>query len=420
MNNNIFNISQDTIEVDVAFFDENEEKKLVGYPTAAVMQELVKSPIRIPTAEFLTYFLFHRKTTGSLGYQSFDDIGKKVQKAYIILYDLISFNGKSICRSADITNQLPEISEHIGEAIGLSVINRVHGLTEADWSSIPISRGRGATKSFDFQIASDGKTFVQVENKGSSVTLNTDNSLPAIKKHYKNIQDKKSSLNDLPANKVDPNPASLRYGTITGIDARQDGNVRCWLTDPPADLIDDDAKRFKLLRRMEYLQNLIGLISPRSQLAAALATRVADMNMMNDPFELNSLGLRRGNGEPLFLDQNYYISKSHTIDEKSAGTVIPITDKHLMYFAIRTELFELSTKQNFDAIIEFSAKSLTLEESVKCVFSPARWKTVKHYFPESVVEKSENTTGNRSVLLTGKLNYSPGGMVFGMLDIPNN
>lgn len=64
------------------------------------------------------------------------------------------------------------ISEHVGEAVGLSVMNRIHDITEADWRIIPARSGRAAKPSFDFQLASDNHHLIEVENKGSSVADN--------------------------------------------------------------------------------------------------------------------------------------------------------------------------------------------------------------------------------------------------------
>lgn len=66
------------------------------------------------------------------------------------------------------------MSEKVGESIGLSVINRIHDLHEADWDRIPIHSGIRGFQTFDFKStlpmsASDGKTLVQTETKGTLI-----------------------------------------------------------------------------------------------------------------------------------------------------------------------------------------------------------------------------------------------------------
>lgn len=165
-------LALDTIQVDVAFYDAAEKAKLMAYPTASVMEELVTKPLEIPKAEFLTYYLFHRIKLGTEDYRNYSSVAKKVHRWLGAIGECIDYENGSVRTPRGATRQLNEVSEHVGEAIGLSVMNRIHGLTEADWTTIPEEQGRNARPSFDFQIASDGIQFVQVETKGSSVTDN--------------------------------------------------------------------------------------------------------------------------------------------------------------------------------------------------------------------------------------------------------
>jgi hypothetical protein len=358
----IASVSQDTIRVDVAFYDEVEKERLLRYPTGSVMKELVKRPIDVPTSEFLSYFLFHRRRPGMLGYQSPAAIGKKLDVALSILDAGIEFNGHSICTAEGVLQQLTEISEHTGEAIGLSVVSRIHGLTEADWTPIEERRGRGASPTFDFQLASNGQHFVQVENKGSSVI---DNRIlaDAIRAQKRRISEKKSKLRELGEKGSDPYPARLRYGTITAVDRRKDGNARCLLTDPPPGEIDDNPRRFRLLRRMRFLRDWISFVSVRSQLASALSTRVADFEAMRDPFELDRVPLRKGNGERFeFVPSNivrphssFFANKSRVTDGPAGGVVLQLSTRELFLAGIREELVTIASDQSFEGIAAYRA-----------------------------------------------------------------
>ncbi len=232
-------LALDTIEVEVSFYDDAEEAKLLAYPTAAAMQALVAKPLEIPKAEFLTYYLFHRIKLGTEGYRDYNSVAQKVHLWLGAIGECIEYEDGSVRTPHGASQQLTEVSEHVGEAIGLSVMSRIHGLTGADWAPIPEERGRRARPSFDFQIASDGRQFVQVETKGSSVKDNRVLS-DAVKAQKRKIDEKKARLAELAKNGGDPNPAGLRYGTITVVDARKDGNVRCLLTDPPPEQVDED------------------------------------------------------------------------------------------------------------------------------------------------------------------------------------
>ena len=164
-------LPQPVVKVAVAFYDDAEKQKLLKYPTHAAMESLVKSGLEIPTEEFLTYYLFHKKRPGKEGWRKYGDVGRKIGHALAELSEWVDFNGKSVSTPSDLAGQDRAITERIGESIGLSVVSHIHGLTAADWDRIPIGR----YSSFDYQIASDGKYIIQMEAKWAAAAV--DNSV---------------------------------------------------------------------------------------------------------------------------------------------------------------------------------------------------------------------------------------------------
>lgn len=417
-------LALDTIKVEVAFYDDAEKKKLEKYPTASVMQALVAKPLEIHKAEFLTYYLFHRIKLGTEGYRDYDSVAKKVHLWLGALGECIDYEDGTVRTPRGATQQLTEVSEHVGEAIGLSVMNRIHGLTEADWAPLPEERGRNARPSFDFQIASDGRHFVQVETKGSSVADNRVLS-DAVKEQKRRIDKKKAKLAELAKKGDDPNPAGLRYGTIAVVDARKDGNVRCLLTDPPPDQLDEDPARFRLLNRMRRLRDWICFLSPRSALAAALATRVADLEALADPFELDGVPLLRGTGEPFDIKpygvtdwrhSTFMASKSRVTDGPAGGVVIQLSERELFFFGIRENLLVMAANQKFGALTDYKAEVDSMRKTIDCTFSAGRYPSLD--LPPSISDSATKTGGYVHFPLNGKLNYSREGLVFGILPLP--
>lgn len=413
----------DTIKVEVDFYDAAEEAKLLEYPTANDMRALVTKTQEIPKSEFLTYYLFHRIKLGTAGYRDYKSVAKKVDLWLSAIGECINYEGGSVRTPEGTVQQLTEVSEHVGEAIGLSVMNLIHGLTEADWAPIPEERGRNARPSFDFQIASDGKRFVQVETKGSSVLNNRIRSVAALAQKRR-IDEKKAKLAKLAELGKDLNPTALRYGTITLVDGREDGNVRCLLTDPPAEKIDEDPAKLRLLNRMRSLRDWIGFLSPRSAFAAALATRVADLAALTNPFELDRVPLVRGNGESFESNpqsagewhQSFFMaSKSRVIDQPAGGVVFQLSPDKLFFLGVREELIDLAARQNFTEITRYKSGATSMECLVKCTFSPKRYANL--HLPDSLEGLRRNSIGYVSFPLKGILHYSCGGLVFGVLPL---
>jgi len=154
-------LPQEDVEVSVEFYDSNEEKKLLNYPSAAVLKQAVAGGLRIRTEEFLAYYLFHRKRPGKPGWRNYDEVSGQIHRALTDLSEWLDFNGNSISTPTNIGRQDRGITEHIGEAVGLSVVNHLHGLTDADWDRIPEQGGRRAVPTFDYEIASDRRNIIQ-------------------------------------------------------------------------------------------------------------------------------------------------------------------------------------------------------------------------------------------------------------------
>jgi len=440
---------QKLIRVDVCYFDDAERDKLLRYPTASIIKQIVAQPVEVPMAEFLTYYLFHRKRLGTTYFGSYNAIGEKLQIALASLDGCIDFNGHSICTPSGVKKQLNEISEHVGEAIGLAVMNRIHGLTEADWAPIPEQHGRKASPTFDFQLevnlsttpeqqeqvalpsgdfqtASDGFQFVQLESKGSS---NSDNRVadPNALAQKRRIDQKKEKLVKLDQVGRNPYPVAWRYGTIAVVDPRREGNVKCWLTDPPADRIDANPAYFRLLQRMRFLQYWISLISGRSQLAAALATRIGDLEVMTNPFELDGLPLRKGNNEPFAFEvfdnrsqrhSSFMSNKSVVIDGPAGGLVLQPSHESLFMLGIQEKLLNIASDQNFQEIGNYTIQVGTYNKKVRCTFSEGRFHHLD--LPASIESSAKTRGGYVSFELSGQLHYSQEGLVFGELPLPES
>lgn len=164
----------------------------------------------------------------------------------------------------------------------MSVVGHMHGLTSMDWDRIPEQRGANAFPTFDYAMASDGNRVIQIETKGSATT---DNSVltPTIHTHRQNIANKKANINQ---NQSYPYPADLRYGTITVLGLNAKAPVRCLLVDPEPEGNEARARKLRVVQRMRFLRDWIAFVSPKSQLASALSTRLASLEELEDPFQL--------------------------------------------------------------------------------------------------------------------------------------
>ena len=136
----LINHSEQTIHLDVDFYDAKEKDKLLRYPTSSRLTDIVSKSADVNLAQFLTYYLFHMKRPGKKGYRNYTELGGKIGRAITDLTDWVQLDNCSLISVQDATPQDSAIIERIGEAAALSVVGQIHDLHEADWDRIPESR----------------------------------------------------------------------------------------------------------------------------------------------------------------------------------------------------------------------------------------------------------------------------------------
>lgn len=414
-------LPQRTIKVAVEYYDEAEKRELANYPTAQQIEGIVKDGLEISTEQFLTYYLFHDKRPGKEGWRNYREVGTKVGRAITWLEEWIDFNGDSISTPADVDFQDRATTERVGESIGLSVISEIHGLTAADWDRVPEQPGRSGVRTFDYRIASDTKNIIQVETKGTSFRDGNDRSA-TVANHRRNIATKKSSIAASQRLRQYPFPANLRYGTITVMSSNRRKPVKCLLVDPPADGDPEAARRLRVLLRLRFLRDWITFISPRSQLAAALQTRLIDLESLPNPLMLDGVPLVRGNGQPFeFFPVSgwpgghswFFARKSKVTDGPDGGVVVPLPDGNLFFLGLRESLVELAASQQLRQLAEIRSERGPVEKTIQCVLTERSFERLR--LPSTVREQARTYGGYVEFELNGTIHYSDGGTLFGVL-----
>jgi len=404
-------LPQTHVKVIVDFYNEEERVALLKTPSAEQIQKLVNHEIQIPTAEFLTYYLFHRIRT-SIGKRFYSDFANQIEHSLFDLTDFMEFNGNSINWPENLEETNKTVTERIAESVGMSVVNRIHGLTRADWNRLPQNKGTG--RIFDYEIAADDKTLIKIEAKGSCVknNQNKEGSIPA---HKSEIHAKKTGVN---ATSGDAN--TILYGTIAAISSKPDSPLRCWLVDPPTSFPDIKPINFRIVSRMQFLCYWITLVAPKSPLSLALMTRTMDIESIQNPFELDGKILRRVSGEKFSFSKNkdglssFFNSKSKIVDGSAGGITIPFTKSpELLFIGFRNELIELAYNQRFENILNYKASATSIERTVNCIVSfdqilgTKAWESLKAYTPLGQNKIRFNARG--------EISYNQEGLVFGIL-----
>ncbi len=403
--------------LDVGFFDDQERKSLLRYPTANRILEIVKSGVSVNTAQFLTYYMFHKRRPGKEGFRDYSQLGSKIGHAAADLDGWVAPSDGSLGTVSDVEAQDRAITERIGEAASLCVASEIHDIHDADWDRLPEHRGRSGFATFDFQydevFASDGSNVIQVEAKGTSVE-DTRILTPSMRTHKSNIDAKKRKIRQREAEDNYTYPADLRYGIICAIGHH--GPLRCLLTDPPGEN-GADPRRFRLLARLQFMFNWISFLSGRSQLAASFATRLHALMELQDPFALAGIPLLRGNGRvyeiapPMFgRVPSMFAHLCRVRDGQAIGTLVRAANEQCFFLGVQRHIFEMAVTQDFEKVLLYKDPGGSIYKTLECVIPRGRAKSMNlEYLDRGNDERSGYISFNAS----GTLHYSQGGVVFG-------
>ena len=420
-------LGQGSISIAVDYYNEDEKQALLAYRTGQQIDQMVgTSPIEVPTSEFLTYYLFHRKRPGMKGWRSFNELNQKTGHALSDISWGVRFDKESIISvpESEINGkQDPHLVERIGESVSLSVVNRIHGLTEADWGKIPESSN---WRSFDYtyddvedKIASDGTHTIQVEAKGTT-SLGIKRGARAGRQRRK-IRDKKAEIRQQENEEKYPYRASLRYGCVAILGA--DHGLRAYLVDPEGDDVVRSPEALRIINRMMFLRDWISLVAPRSQLASSLSTRTAALLALEDPTVLDGNTLRKANGEPFnysgFDHGGAHVSllwsKAFVLDGPSGGILVQPSPNFLYLLGIMEDLVFLAQNQSFSEILGYAREGGTVRKTVRCQFSDRQLEAFQ--LPGELRERMTQSGRKHTIDLEGNLMYSPSGLVHGILPL---
>lgn len=412
------------IRLEVAYYNAEERAKFEKYPQGipARIEALIKNEIEIPTAEFIASFLFHRNRPDGGNRFARLNFEQKIVRTLMAMEDQLVFSNASICAAGDpdlVTNYTKEM---LGEAIGLSVLRRLHGTTLADWSKIPRQTDQ---KTFDYSTrrAFSESCGLEMEAKGSVITPVT-----GIHKNLRTqkflILQKKKEQRENEQSYVGPRVPVLRYGVIAAASTNLEQPLRCYLVDPPADEGPGDPKVLRFLCRMRFLRDWVAYTTHNSHLATALSTRVTDLENIRDPFELNGIQLRLAGNElfdvqPLLDSYGFdtyrrsgQLSKVARLTDYSAGgNVFELSASMMMFLGVSENMIKTAMLQDFGRILDFEEKPISQEKVVECRM------TRSNAFKLRLLEKDPGQLSAKLVTIQfrGTLHLSSEGIVFGML-----
>lgn len=353
------------IKINVNFYDSDQRKQILkNFPKDfEIIKEFDGKTIDISLEDFKTYAFFRHQfiKTGGV-HQTFLDLKPFAQNwgHYDTYFEV---QGDKLVNIYPERIEATDASEMIGVAGGLAVASKIYGLTQADWTKIPITT---AHKDFDFSHTSSiSGRFINIEAKGSIANNN---------------KAKESSVSNLKSNillKKEDDGFRKKYnynrdcciGIITVAD--KTNHLQSWLVDPTIDDFESSPEKVKILKRLYFYHSILRLISKRSYLSVCLANRIKAIECTSDYNKLDKVPLLNYNFDKIQLTDSFINSRTTTKDKKIIGNTF-IIDNVIYFVGIETDIIYSIINQSFSDIVSLKTPPSTEFSTLSCKISKDR------------------------------------------------
>ncbi len=341
--------------IKTSIYNETHKKLFEANPHYPKIKELEEKEQKIPTEDFLIYCLFKEQKQYP-GYQTFSDFKRMLPKRIDLLSDYLDLDSPTITAKFPEAQTQQIVTEHVGIGAGLSVISSIHGLTEADWNVILVTK----TKDLDYeiQVSSDGKNIIEVECKGTfgDPTIIS----PSVSKMRSHIEKKKKAQREEQGNH------NLLYGVITSYCDDLKKIAHCRLLDPISNNEYENPEKLRLLSRLHFYLKELNNIS-KSHFLIALSNRLQSLRSMDSiGFDsLNKKPLVKANGESFILPASYEFGKTRIPHFSAFANVYKLGENKYLLYGFCDEIVSTIIEQDYSKITKMSFVPTTIQTSIK-------------------------------------------------------
>ena len=365
---NKINNRMSIIKIKVDFYDKGQKDLIEkNFPKDfEIIKDFVGKTVDVSLEDFKTYAYFKHQYSKNGRLASFLDLKPMAQNwGHYDTYFELKDDDKLVNIFPDVRIEATDVSEMIGVAGGLSVASSMYGLTQADWTKIPITT---AHKDFDFSHTSSlPNRFINIEAKGSVIDDNSYKAAP-VSLHKSSIITKK---NDTGFKKKYVPTRDSNIGIITVADRNK--NLQSWLVDPPLDDFEISPIKYKLLKRLYFYHSILRLISKRSYITLTLANRIRAIELTNDYDKLDKTPLLNYNFDKVNLTESFINSRSRNKENDIIGNTFLI-NKNIFFIGVPADLILTLINQNFSDILSLKRQTSTALTTLNCKISKRRGK----------------------------------------------
>lgn len=401
------------IHVDVKYYNK-EHRRLFNeagkYPQSVVDMlndfNMPKNKFDLEVGEFLISYLFYLKKSNPTIYTSRQSLSEEIQRAAYELESHLGYSNNNLHIWPGVNVMPVDITEKMGESVGLCVVSHINEVTHADWTPIPIYN----VKACDYYLGYTNHGAIQVETKGAIVN-DRNYKETNVSQAKKSIISKKKQTRSVPLTNF---PCDYLYGTITCLDPDATRKVKCWILDPESNHINYDLKKNNFFTRLVNYLNVFEIVSPDSKITHRLRNVINEININFEESHLENLPMLTEKGSENFARaaKQFFYRKSEVDNLSKDKGVWGVIDENTLYFiGVKEDLVQTIVKQDVNEILNYSRKTITEEVTVNCkVLTQA---DVGQFWALSQEEVSVNA--GISFEARGTIFTSSHGMIFGIL-----
>ena len=387
------------LRFDVELYNDTHKELLKANCSAyGQIESLVNTGLEMEKEELFSYAIFVEQKPGIAGWESYQDLQSELPNFRRAWERNFDFSRGTVHANFDKSSINPNHKEAMGVGGALSFASKIFGLTEPDWQKIPISQ----TKDLDFEIASTGTEFVQVEAKGTVVPDYSKSHLSEPKRSIeskKKVQRKKRSNNN------------TMLGVIAAISNNTDLTAKCIVLDPPSVDIFLDPYKYKLLARLYFYWREIHLLS-RAHFLEVLVNRINSIQRTDDYKSLDGLPLLNSRGEEHHVPDSLFETRSSVYGRSAFGEVFPLEDGQFFFYGFDKDTVEALIKQDFSSLNTLSFKS-RMETDVRVSAKIPRRLLGGFEMEFKYDEDNEKEENRKTISMIGDLVHTSCGRVLG-------
>ncbi|WP_040433480.1 hypothetical protein [Chlorobium ferrooxidans] len=371
----------------VEYYNKEHKRLLERYSCYDAIEKIVKNGFTVPEEEFHCYALF-REQKRYEGWRTYQELKSKIPNRLSNFKEYFSTNDGLISSNfGQADDRDSHLTESIGIGGGLSLVSKLYDLTEADWEKIPVSN----KKDLDFEIASNGKEFIEVEVKG------------AVVKNINRKSEVSGRAGEIEQKKIEKatrtNLKSSRIGVIVSVSDVCGEMPICRILDPEGDKYDMSPEKYRLIARLSYYYRELRTLG-RFGLLSDLTNRIRTLYYSYDYEQLDGVVLLDVNKNKIALPLSAMYSKS-TAGDFAFGEVIDLKNGRYYFYGMMYDVFDVLINQKFENISKYINTSRI--ESVKIT---ARLKVNKN--------DDDEKERFRTIDMKGDINITPSGKVLGV------